>query len=150
VSAEPSAARLRAIHLRRRALLLYGAFALALIPWTAYLGSSLPSRHETAHWNFLWAGFDVGLAVAGAATAVALLRGSRLLPICASITATLLLCDAWFDLWTSRPGSERAWALGEAALGEVPLALFSFWVAYDASVLESVAHRLVGGRSRQR
>lgn len=145
MSAEPSVARLRAIHMRRRALLVYGALALALIPWTAYLGSSLPSRHETVHWNFLWAGFDVGLALAGAATAIAVLRGSRLLPICASITGTLLLCDAWFDLWTSRPGSERAWAVGEAALGELPLALFSFWVAHDARVLETVARGLSRG-----
>ncbi len=138
--------QLRGIRLRRRVLLVYGAFAIALIPWTAYLGSSLPSRHDTVHWTFLWVGFDLGLAIAAAATAVAVLRGWRVLPIVASVTGTLLLCDAWFDLWTSRPGSERAWAVGEAALGELPLAVFSFWVAHDARVLETVAARLVRRR----
>jgi hypothetical protein len=142
--------RPRAVRLRRRALLVYGAFALALIPWTAYLGSSLPSTHETQHWDVLWAGFDVGLLLAGAATAVAVLRGSRHLPIAASVTGTLLLCDAWFDLWTSRPGSERLWAAGEAALGEVPLALFSFWVAHDAERMCAATQRYVAERRVRR
>jgi hypothetical protein len=57
------------------------------------------------------------------------------LPLVASVTGTLLLCDAWFDLLTSQAGSERAWAIGEAIVGEVPLALFSFWVAWDAHAL---------------
>ena len=139
MSPRPSRARLRAIHVRRRALLVYGAFALALVPWIAYLGSSLPSRHVTAHWDVLWAGFDVGLFASGLGTAVAVLRGSRLVTILASVTGTLLLCDAWFDLLTSTPGSERLWAAGEAALGELPLALFSFWVAHDAHVLAEAA-----------
>jgi hypothetical protein len=147
VSSEQSAAQLRAIHFRRRALLVYGAFALALIPWTAYLSSTLPARHESVHWDTLWAGFDIGLALAAAITALAVLRGLRLLPIAASVTGTLLLCDAWFDLWTSAPGSERTWAVGEALLGELPLAIFSFWVAHDARVLEHIAwNRVRRGR----
>lgn len=136
--------------LRRRALVVYGVFALALIPWTAYLGSSLPSRHETAHWNLLWAGFDVGLFISGVATAVAVMRGSRALTVCASITGTLLLCDAWFDVLTSSPGSDRAWAVVEAALGEVPLALFSFWVAHDAEKMCEAAQRYVAKRRARR
>lgn len=141
MSSEPSAGRLGAIHLRRRALLVYGAFALGLIPWTAHLSSSLPSRHVTAHWDVLWAGFDAGLLLSGAATAAAVLRGSRALPILASVTGTLLLCDAWFDLLTSAPGSERRWAIVEAIVAELPLAFFSFWVARDARALEAVGHR---------
>lgn len=144
-----SAGRRRTIPLRRGALVVYGVFALALIPWTAHLGSSLPYRHETAHWNLLWAGFDIGLFVSGAATAVAVTHGSRLLTICASITGTLLLCDAWFDLLTYTPGSERAWAAVEAGLGEVPLALFSFWVAYDAERMCSAAQRYVAEQRRR-
>ena len=140
----------RAIRFRRRALLVYGAFAIALIPWTAHLGSSLPATHETKRWDVLWAGFDVGLFVAGAATAVAVLRGSRLLTICASVTGALLLCDAWFDLLTSRAGSERLWAVGEAAFGEIPLALFSFWVAYDAERMCAAAQRYVTERRVRR
>jgi hypothetical protein len=135
VRATPSAAQVRAIHLRRRVLLVYGVVALALIPWISYLSSSLPSKHQTAHWDILWSGFDVGLLAAAVATAVAVVRRSRALPLVASITGTLLRCDAWFDLLTSQPGSERAWAIAEAVAGEVPLALFSFWVAWDAHAL---------------
>ena len=142
MSSEPSADRLRAIHFRRRALLVYGAFALGLVPWTAHLSSSLPSRHVTAHWDVLWAGFDVGLLVSGASTATAVLRGSRALQILASVTGTLLLCDAWFDLLTSAPGSDRRWAIVEAVAAELPLAFFSFWVARDARALEAVGHRV--------
>ena len=136
--------------LRRRALVVYGLIALALIPWTAHLSSSLPSRHETAHWDVLWAGFDVGLLAAFAATAVAVLRYSPLLPLFASMTGTLLLCDAWFDLLTSRPGSERLWASVEALLGELPLAVFSFWVAYDAEKVQATTRRYVTARRLRR
>jgi hypothetical protein len=139
VSSAPSAGRLRAIQFRRRALLVYGAFALGLVPWTAHLSESLPSTHRTTHWDILWAGFDIGLIGSGVATALAILRGWRALPLCASITGTLLVCDAWFDLLTSSPGSERARAGVEALAAELPLAFFSFWVARDASTLEAVA-----------
>jgi hypothetical protein len=148
MSLEPS--ERRAIRFRRRALLVYGAFAVALIPWTAYLGSSLPTTHQTERWDVLWAGFDVGLFAAGVATALAVVRGSRLLTICASATGALLLCDAWFDLLTSRPGSERAWAVAEAGLGEIPLALFSFWVAYDAERMCASAQRYVATQRERR
>jgi hypothetical protein len=136
--------------LRRWALVVYGLVAIGLIPWTAHLGSSLPSRHETAHWDVLWAGFDIGLLVAFGATAVAVLRFSPLLPIVASVTGTLLLCDAWFDLLTSTPGSERLWASVEAVLGELPLAGFSFWVAYDAEKVLVTTRRYVEARRLRR
>ena len=136
-----STPRTRAIRLRRGALVVYGALAIALVPWTAHLSASLPNRHETRHWDLLWAGFDVGLILAGAATAVAALQRSRLLAITASITGTLLLCDTWFDLMTSRPGSERLWAAGEAVFAEIPLALFSFWIAHDAEYVCAAAQR---------
>jgi hypothetical protein len=142
-----STRRLRAIQFRRRALLVYGAFALALVPWTAHLTASLPSTHRTDHWDVLWAGFDIGLLASGIATATAILRGWRALPILASVTGTLLLCDAWFDLLTSRAGSERVWASVEAVLAELPLAFFSFWVARDASELEAVVHVSASSRA---
>src|SRR4029077_14952149 len=82
--------------LRRRALVVYGLIALALIPWTAHLSSSLPSRHETAHWDVLWAGLDIGLLAAFAGPVSAVLRYLTILPLPASATGTLLLCDAWF------------------------------------------------------
>src|SRR5581483_10438908 len=104
----------RVIVLRRRVLFVYCVLSLALIPWTAYLSSSLQPKHVTTHWDILWPGFDIALLAAAVATAIAVARQSPSIAICASVMGTLLLCDAWFDLWTSNPGSERWWAISEA------------------------------------
>jgi hypothetical protein len=120
-----------------------GGVALGLLPWTVYLSVTLPSRHESVHWDIVWPGFDVGIALAISATVVALVRSSDYLPIVASIAGTLLLCDAWFDTLTSQPGTELAWATVEALVAELPLATFFFWVALDAESV-AVARRFVG------
>ena len=43
-------------------------FSLILLPWTVYLGYSLPSRQVSADYDIAWAGFDVILLVALAST----------------------------------------------------------------------------------
>ena len=58
-------------------LLLLGAVALALIPWTAFLTATLPGQHVAHHWDLVWAGFDVFEAASLGATLVALLRRLR-------------------------------------------------------------------------
>ena len=90
----------------------------------------------------VWPGLDVGIALAVAATVIGLVRLSVHLPVFASIAGTLLVCDAWFDTLTSRPGSELAWAALEALVAELPLAAFCFWIAVDAEAV-AVAHRFV-------
>jgi len=116
---------------RRWALLLFGA-AILLAPWILYLTFTLPARHKTVHYDLAWVGFDVGLLVALGATAWGILRGSQWLAPWAAIAGTLLCCDAWFDVTTSRPGSELLKAVAEAALAELPLAALCFYVVYDA------------------
>jgi len=137
----------RVIVLRRRVLFVYGVLSLALIPWTAYLSSSLQPKHVTTHWDILWPGFDIALLAAAVATAIAVARQSPSIAICASVMGTLLLCDAWFDLWTSNPGSERWWAISEAVFAEAPLAVFSFWVARDAELVGAAAQRYFEARA---
>ena len=110
-------------------VLLLGAVAVALFPWTAYLGTTLPERHLAEHWDVAWVGFDLFLAVALCLTTLALLLRSPLLPLLAAVAGTALLCDAWFDVVTSHPGSERAWALGELLVVELPLAALCFWIS---------------------
>jgi hypothetical protein len=146
MSVESQAPPARVVVLRRRVLFVYAVLALALIPWTAYLTSSLQPKHVTTHWDILWPGFDVALVVAAAATALAVFRQSAWISISASVMGTLLLCDAWFDLWTSNPGSERWWAISEAVLAEAPLAVFSFWVAHDAELVGAAAQRYLEAR----
>jgi hypothetical protein len=121
-----------------------GGVALGLLPWTVYLSITLPPRHESVHWDVVWPGLDVGIALAVVATVVGLVRLSNHLPIFASMAGTLLLCDAWFDTLTSQPGSELAWAAVEALVAELPLAAFCFWIALDAESV-AVARRFVGG-----
>jgi hypothetical protein len=124
------------------AFVIMGGVAIALLPWTVYLSVTLPSRHESAHWDIVWPGFDVGIALAISATIIALVRSSDYVPIVASVAGTLLVCDAWFDTLTSQPGSELAWATVEALVAELPLAAFCFWVALDSESV-AVARRFV-------
>ena len=124
-----------------------GGVALGLLPWTVYLSVTLPPKHQAAHWDIVWPGLDVGIAIAVAATVFGLVRLSTNLPIFAAIAGTLLLCDAWFDTLTSQPGSELAWAAVEALLAELPLAAFCFWIAFDAESV-AVARRFVGASPR--
>ncbi len=121
---------------------LLGLVAVGLVPWILYLTFTLPSRHVTFHYDLAWVGFDVGLTAAFAATAWATLRGSQWLVPLAAVTATMLCCDAWFDVVTSRAGAELWEAVAEAALAELPLAAVCGYIVYDAEAfLAATANR---------
>ena len=75
-----------------------------------------------------------------ATTGIALWKRSALAPFTATAAATLLVTDAWFDIFTARPGEELDWAILAAALIELPLAILCFWL------VRRWAHR-VSGRS---
>ena len=108
---------------RRRVLRQLGLCVLVLVPWTVYLAISLPDRFEARHWPWVWVGFDVMLLVilGGAGVAVWLKR-QVLVPL-SFVAATLLLCDAWFDVSLSW-GKEDVWAsAASAVLVELPLAV---------------------------
>lgn len=114
--------------------------AVLLVPWTIYLTVTLPSRHVTAHYDVAWVGFDVALIAAFAATARAAVRRTRWLVPLAAVTGTMLVCDAWFDIVTSRGGGEVAEAIGEAIVGELPLAaLCAFIVVEEGRFLRALA-----------
>jgi hypothetical protein len=110
---------------------LFGLLAVLLVPWTVWLGETLPTRHVSEHWDLAWAGFDVALAGALSLTALCALRGSPWLIGAATTAATLLVCDAWFDVLTSASGRQLAQALAEALLAELPLAGVCIWVAWN-------------------
>ena len=100
--------------------------AAVLVPWTAMLFLTLPRHYGANHWRLAWGGFDVGLLLALAATAVASLRRSPLAEIAATVTGTLLVCDAWFDIMTSSP-AERWISILSAVFAELPLAAVLIW-----------------------
>jgi hypothetical protein len=95
--------------------------AIALIPWTIYLGLTLPQSYSAQHWQATWVGFDVLLLAFMAATAVLGFARHRLLPLFAFSTGVLLVCDAWFDVLTAKRG-DFALSVLIAVLGELPLA----------------------------
>jgi hypothetical protein len=108
---------------------LFAGLALLMVPWTIYLGTTLPSTERAAHYALAWAGFDGGLLVALALTGIAAVRLSRWLPALAGATAALLLMDAWFDVVTAPRASERWAAVAMAVMVEVPLAAVCAWMA---------------------
>ena len=123
-------ARLR--RLRPWLLLVVGGVAVGLLPWTAYLSATLPSKHLTEHWDVAWAGLDLFEALALVALFVAVVRRSRFVPMIAAVAGTALVCDAWFDV-TTASGRDFHWALVEAIVAEAPLAVLCFWLAFEAS-----------------
>jgi len=96
--------------------------ALILIVWAAFLILTLPGNYSANHWHVAWGGFDIGLGIALISTAVAVVRRSAYAEVAAAVSGTLLVCDAWFDLLTSRTTSELVQAALEAVLVELPLA----------------------------
>jgi hypothetical protein len=113
--------------------------AVVLLPWTGFLFFSLPRHYVANHWQLAWGGFDIGLGLGLATTAVAVARRSPFAEVTAAITGTLLVCDAWFDVLTSRGASDIAQAAVEAALVELPLAALCFWIATNLARAVEIA-----------
>jgi hypothetical protein len=111
--------RLIQIHRIREWLAL--SAAIALIPWTIYLGLTLPQSYNAQHWQATWVGFDVLLLAFMIATAVLGFTQHHLLTLFAFATGVLLVCDSWFDVLTAKRGDFVVSVL-TAALGELPLA----------------------------
>lgn len=121
------------------------AMAAILVPWTVFLGVSLPPKYDAGHWNILWTGFDVGLiAVLGYAAWAAWFR-RQVLATTAIVAGTLLLCDAWFDIMTSIGRRDQWVTLLTGFAVELPLAVFFLWL-YRRIVLDALGalYRLAG------
>jgi len=118
---------------------------MALIPWTILLGLTLPPKYDAGHWNLLWTGFDVGLFFVLGYAAWAAWFGRQILASIAIVAGTLLLCDAWFDIITSIGHRDQWLTLLTGFGGELPLAVFFFWL-YRRIVLNTLAvfHQLLG------
>jgi len=113
--------------------------AAILLVWAAVLIFTLPPNYTANHWRVAWGGFDIGLGTAMIATAVAIIRRSPFAEIAAAVTGTLLICDAWFDVLTSRTSAELVQAGLEAILIELPLAALCYWMATNLARAVEVA-----------
>jgi hypothetical protein len=108
---------------------LFVALGLLAVPWTVYLGYSLPEQAESPHYRLAWVGFDVLLVGALFTTAFLAWHGRRLVVVPAVVTATLLVVDAWFDVLTTPGAEDIAVAVASAVLLELPLAALCVWIA---------------------
>ncbi len=126
---------------------LFAMFSLILLPWTIYLGESLPSRQLSPHYDVAWAGFDVILLIGLATTAYFALRRSRYLAVSASATAALLVVDAWFDVMTT-PANQVAESIVLAAVVELPLAAVCLWLSLHTEQLAERRITLLLARRR--
>jgi hypothetical protein len=135
---------------RARALdwigVLFAAAALVLVPWVVFLVQDLPSDHRSAHWDVAWGGFDIALALLLIGVAVAAWRRSPWLEGAATAAATLLFVDAWFDILTSSSRGELIAAILEAALVELPLAVFCLFLARSVERKLALAASLAARR----
>ena len=129
-------------------------FSVIMVPWTIYLGYSLPAWQDSPHYDIAWVGFDVLLLVVLASTGYFALRRSAYLAIAAAAMATMLVVDAWFDIMTSPP-RQLPQAIALAVFIELPLAALCAWLSYHTEHLQEqriilLMRRRRTGRTRRR
>ena len=99
---------------------------LVLVPWIVYLARSLPDRHPENAWNAAWVGFDILLLLGLFATTWGAWHRRQYVVIACVFTATLLLCDAWFDISLDWGTPDETVSVLSAIFAEVPLACYLF------------------------
>ena len=118
------------IKIPRWATWLYVLIAIGMIPWTIYLSFHLPTHHLSRNWDITWVGLDAAIIASLLATALLAKFSSIYMVLSATISGTLFLTDAWFDILGYRLGSHGfAESLVMATFGEIPLAIMSFTLA---------------------
>ncbi len=127
---EPHILQSRKFQRRRRlSLMLFMGACVVLAAWIAVLAITLPIDYRAVHWRGAWVGFDIGLLAAFAATAWAAWRERQVLIICLTVTGTLLVCDAWFDVILDLGSSDIWMSVATAVFAELPLAFMMFTAA---------------------
>ncbi len=133
--------------LRRWAPVVLGIGAcLAMIPWIMRLAATLPDRYVTYHWSTTWVGFDSLLLVSFAVTAWATRRRGSAYQMATLVTATLLGCDAWFDVTTAASGADLTASLITAIAGELPLAAILIYLGFRSDAGRAAPARFPAGR----
>jgi hypothetical protein len=130
---------------RRRIIDLLVIVCLGLIPWTVFLGLTLPHRYTADHWEVAWVGYDVALLCALAITAWAAWRRRQIVIVALLVTGTMLVVDAWFDIVTDSTTRDLIISAVNAAVGELPLAGLAFVVAFRLLRLTTRLARSMAG-----
>jgi hypothetical protein len=102
---------------------------ILLAAWIGYLAVSLPAFYRAGSWRGAWVGFDIAELLMFAVTGWAAWKRRQILIICLIVLATLLLCDAWFDVVLDARTSGFVSSLVSALAIEVPIAVIAVFVA---------------------
>jgi len=112
-------------HRRAVVLVVIIGCCVGLAIWTGVLAVTLPRFYRAGGWRGAWVGFDIALLLTFAATGWAAWRRRQVLIICLVVLATLLCCDAWFDVVLDAHTSGFWLSLLSALIVELPLAAFA-------------------------
>ena len=114
---------------RRLGVLFSIVCCTALVGWIIVLLLTLHRHFTATHWRLAWVGFDVVLLAALATTGWAFWRGRQIVIACLLVTATLLCCDAWFDVILDLGTSGMWMSIASAVIVELPIAFLMFRAA---------------------
>jgi hypothetical protein len=128
---------------RRHAIALAAIIicCVVLAAWTGLLAVTLPHYYRAGGWRGAWVGFDVALLGAFAAVGWASWRRRQALIICLIVLATLLCCDAWFDVVLDARTSGFWMSVASAVVIELPLAALA--IAGAHRLLKMTSHVLL-------
>jgi hypothetical protein len=109
---------------RRRKILLGGIIVccVVLAAWIGLLAVTLPRYYRAGDWRGAWVGFDLAELCAFVACGWAAWKRRQVLIICLVVLATLLCCDAWFDVVLNARTKGFLFSLLSALVIELPLA----------------------------
>jgi hypothetical protein len=109
---------------RHRTVILSAIIAccVALAIWVGVLIVTLPRYYRAGDWRGAWVGFDLALLVMFAVTGWAAWNRRQVLIFCLVVLASLLCCDAWFDVTLDLRTAGFMLSLLSAVLIELPLA----------------------------
>jgi hypothetical protein len=115
----------------RRKILLVAIIVccVVLAIWICVLATTLPRYYRAGGWRGAWVGFDLAELGAFVFTGWAAWRRRQMLIISLVVLATLLCCDAWFDVVLDARTRGFLVSLLSALLIELPLAAVAIFLA---------------------
>ena len=118
---------------RKLGIAFFVVASVVLIAWIVVLVLTLHRHFTATHWRLAWVGFDLVELIAFAVTGWAFWRGRQIVIAFLLVTATLLCCDAWFDVILDLGTSGMWLSILSAVVIELPIAF----------LLVNAAHRLI-------